>query len=98
MKRALDWALLQATVGGGGLCGVLLNPPSLQAIHDARAFALTLAQNTEAIRGVDGIQYSVFSNCCKDGAARRRCEVARSLGRRRAGNARPLGPALELEL
>jgi hypothetical protein len=54
VKRALDWALLQATVGGGGLCGVLLNPPSLQAIHDARAFALTLAQNTEAIRGVDG--------------------------------------------
>jgi len=54
VKRSLDWALLQATVGGGGLCGILSNPPSLQALHCAQAFALTLAQNTEAIRGVDG--------------------------------------------
>ena len=54
MKRALDWALLQATAGGGGLCGTLLSPPSLQALHRARAVALTLAQTAEAIRGVDG--------------------------------------------
>ena len=37
LKRALDWALFQATAGGGGLCGTLLGPPSLQAIHRARA-------------------------------------------------------------
>ena len=34
---------------------------------------------------------------CEDGEAHKRCEAARSLGRRRAGSARTPGRALELE-